>query len=165
MFNIVCSEENLKTIWAKMTDWRSAQYVPSECKECIWLNRCNGGCRTSAKTIGGEWDSKEIWATAPLKILPPSNKQIELKLETQLQVNADCKYRQEDENAFVVYNVDDDIYFMVNKTYYDFITEFKENDTFTFESLQQKCNIISYNKAFYDAVLFLVQKNIFKIIV
>jgi len=159
-------ETDLKEIWAKMNDWRSAQYVPDECQTCTWLNRCNGGCRTSAKTFGEEWNSKEMWATKALTTQPPkNNKKIKLTPETKLQINSDYKYRQEDENAFVVYNVANDIYFMVNKTYYDFIIDFKEKDTFTFGYLQQKYNVTDEEKAFYDVILFLVQKNIFKIIV
>jgi radical SAM protein with 4Fe4S-binding SPASM domain len=159
-------ETDLKEIWAKMDDWRSAQYVPDECKECTWLNRCNGGCRTSAKTISNEWNGKDMWMIKSLTTQPPKNsKQIELKDETQLQVNTDYKYRQEDENAFVVYNVADDIYFMVNKTYYEFISSFKENEKFTFGDLMQKYHVNIDNKAFYDVILFLGQKNILKMIV
>jgi len=158
-------EEDLKTIWEKMNDWRSAQYVPEECKTCTWLNRCNGGCRTSAKTIGGKWDSKEMWSTVPITIQPPKdNNKIELKPETKLQVNSDYKYRQEDETAYVIYNVVDDIYFMVNKSYYNFISNFLANDIFTFDELQERYNVTDEDKAFYDVVLFLVQKKIFKII-
>ncbi len=157
---------DLKEIWRKMDDWRSAQYVPDECKECNWLNRCNGSCRTSAKTISREWNGKDMWATKPLSTHPPKvQKQIELKSETQLQVNYSYKYRQEDENAFVVYNVVDDIYFMVNKTYYDFISRFKENEKFTFGDLMQKYSMDIDNNAFYDVILFLVQKNILKVMV
>jgi radical SAM protein with 4Fe4S-binding SPASM domain len=159
-------KEDLKTIWTNMSAWRSIQYIPIECKGCAWLNRCNGGCRTNAKTISGEWNSKEIWATAPPKIQPPKEtKQIELKPETHLQVNSDFRYRQEDKTAFVVYNVADDIYFMVNKTYYDFIVKFKDDDKFTFGDLLKKYDVNADNKFFYDVILFLVQMNIFKIIV
>ena len=157
-------EEDLKVIWTKMDNWRSSQYVPDECKECTWLNRCNGSCRTSAKTIGGEWNSKDMWATKPIiKQVPKGNNKMNLMPEIRLQVNSDYKYRQEDETTFVFYNVADDIYFMVNKTYCDFILGFEKNDTFTFGNLMQKYNINADNKAFYDTIMFLIQKKIFKI--
>lgn len=159
-------ETDLKEIWTKMDDWRSSQYVPDECQNCTWLNRCNGGCRTSAKTINNEWNSKDMWATKPLALQAfKQNKQIELKPETQLQINSNYKSRREDENVFVIYNVVNDIYFMVNKIYYDFITEFNENNIFTFENLQKKYNVTTDNKDFYDVVLFLVKKKILNIIV
>jgi hypothetical protein len=159
-------EEDLKTIWAKMTDWRSAQYVPDECRECTWFNRCNGGCRTNAKTLSGEWNTRDAWVSAPLKTQPPrDNKQIELKDETKLQVTTEYLYRQEYEDAFVVYNMKDDIYFMINKAYYGFVSELKKYDTIFFSDLQKKYNVTADNKAFYDVVHFLVQKNMLKIIV
>ena len=160
-------EEDLKTIWARMTDWRSAQYVPNECEECTWLNRCNGGCRTNAKTMYGEWNSKEAWMTKAIKTPPPKrSKTIELLPETILQVNVDYKHRQEDETAFVIYNVLDDVYFMVNKTYYDFIVGLKDNDRFTYSELLEKYNVnVDDDKAFRGVITFLVQKNILKIIV
>jgi radical SAM protein with 4Fe4S-binding SPASM domain len=160
-------KEDLRNIWAKMNDWRSAQYVPEGCKECTWLNRCNGGCRTSAKTIGGEWNSKEMWCSLPLKTQPPKNqKSIPLLPETQLQVNTNYLYRQEDKDIFVIYNVKEDIYFMINRAYHDFVTELKKYDTIGFADLQKAFNVTeNNNQAFYSAVLFLVQKRILKRIV
>jgi radical SAM protein with 4Fe4S-binding SPASM domain len=159
-------EDGLKTIWERMNDWRSAQYVPEECKECTWLNRCNGGCRTNAKTLSGKWNTRDAWVSAPLKIQPPRyNKQIELNDATQLQVNTEYLYRQEYEDAFVVYNMKDDICFMINKAYYDFVSELRKCDTISFSDLQKVFIVTENNKAFYDAVLFLVQKSILKIIV
>lgn len=158
-------EEDLKTIWAKMADWRSLQYIPLECKDCIWLNRCNGGCRTNAKTTGGEWNSKESLAIAPLEIPLPEGKHIELKFDTILQVNPNYKYRQEDETGFVVYNITDNTYFMVNKIYCNFIVGLKDNVTFTFGDLLKEYNENAENKDFYNVILFLIQKNIIKIVV
>ena len=158
-------EDNLKTIWERMNDWRSAQYVPEKCKECTWLNRCNGGCRTNAKTLSDEWNTADAWCTEPLKVPPPrNNNQIELKNDTRLQVNSEYLYRQEYEDAFVVYNIKDDIYFMINKTYYDFITELGKYDIISFGDLEKQYNMTD-NKTFYDVVHFLVQKNMLKIIV
>jgi radical SAM protein with 4Fe4S-binding SPASM domain len=159
-------EDGLKTIWERMNDWRSAQYVPEKCKECTWLNRCNGGCRTNAKTLSGEWNTRDAWVSEPLKTQPPrDDKQIELKNDTKLRANSEYLYRQEYEDAYVVYNMKDDIYFMINKVYYDFITELGKYETASFSDLQKQYNVDTNNKAFYDVILFLVQKNIFKIIV
>jgi radical SAM protein with 4Fe4S-binding SPASM domain len=158
-------QDDLKNIWQNMSDWRSSQYVPDECKDCAWLNRCNGACRTSAKTANGEWNSKDIWATAPLKTAPTKeNKQISLHPETQLQVNQEYFCRQEYEDAFVFYNMKDDIYFMVSKSYCDFIFELKTYDTVSYGDLQKKYNVNADDKNFNDAISFLIQKNMLKII-
>jgi radical SAM protein with 4Fe4S-binding SPASM domain len=158
-------QDDLKNIWQNMSDWRSAQYVPDECNDCSWLNRCNGACRTSAKTANGEWNSKDIWATSPLKTAPPKeNKQIALAPDTQLQVTQKYLCRQEYDDAFVFYNIKDDIYFMVSKSYCEFIRELKEYDTVSYGNLQQKYNVTDDDKNFDDAISFLVQKNMLKII-
>ncbi|MCR5659606.1 MAG: radical SAM protein [Bacteroidales bacterium] len=80
-------EEDLRDIWQKMSDWRSAQYVPEPCLDCAWLNRCNGGCRTSAKAFNGDWNKNDMWCTGKLAVSPPSNDcpSIELKPDTRLQ--------------------------------------------------------------------------------
>lgn len=158
-------KESLKDIWAKMTDWRSAQYVPSGCNNCVWLNRCNGGCRTSAKTIGGEWNSKDMWATHPLSIRPPmNNRKIDLFPETRLQANTNYLIRQEYPDAFVIYNVTDDVYFMVNKEYYDFIVELKDIGSISLSDLAKKYNTTIDNHSFLEVVSFLVQKRILNMV-
>ena len=107
-------QEDLKSIWSNMDDWRSSQYVPQECMECTWLNRCNGGCRTSAKSITKEWNGMDMWATTALTIPPPKGgKKIILESETNLQVNQTYRYRQEYEDTVVVYNQKDDVFFMI----------------------------------------------------
>ena len=77
-------QEDLRNIWEKMSSWRSLQYVPEECKDCTWLNRCNGGCRTSAKVFNGDWDKKDMWHIGRLTIPMPKSgeKTIDLKPET-----------------------------------------------------------------------------------
>lgn len=158
-------QEDLKTVWANMKDWRSSQYVPQECMECTWLNRCNGGCRTSAKTISNEWNGKDMWATTPLQILPPvDNKSISFLSETQFQVNHEYRYRREYDDSVVVYNMSDDIYFMVNNAFYDFIHTFKAYEKLSYNDLQKEYNISIGDKKFHDIILFLVQRKILKIV-
>jgi radical SAM protein with 4Fe4S-binding SPASM domain len=158
--------ENLKDIWGKMSDWRSAQYVPEKCKECTWLSRCNGGCRTNAKTLSGKWNTRDAWTTeTPIKVLPPKNNTtIVLSAKTKLQANLNYRFRQEEENVFVIYNTENDIYFMVNSKLYDFIMQFIDGDIFYYNDLLCKYNVNIDNKSFYDTIYFLTQKKILKII-
>ncbi|MCH5263694.1 MAG: radical SAM protein [Lachnospiraceae bacterium] len=156
-------QEDLKEIWTKMQDWRSLQYIPKICKDCTWLNHCNGGCRTNAKTISDKWDGMDIWcARPPIKQPARPHKDAELTEETYLQVNANYQYRQDDENCFVIYNVDDDIYFMVNRLCFDFITSFRDKERFTYAQLMMKYRT-NDNKAFREVVLFLIRKRILTI--
>lgn len=157
--------DDLRAIWSNMCDWRSAQYVPGECKECTWLNRCNGGCRTSAKAIAEEWSGKDMWATTAIRTLPPQNNTpIELILETKLQVNKEYRYRQEYDDTVVVYNEKNDVFFMINNTYYDFILRLKDYDIFTLSDLQKTYNVDTDNKAFYGVMRFLIQKKMLEIV-
>lgn len=159
-------EEDLRDIWQKMSDWRSAQYVPEPCLDCTWLNRCNGGCRTSAKAFNGDWNKNDMWCTGKLAVSPPNNDRltIELNTETRLQFTADIRTRKEDEEAWVVYNAADDVFFMVNQAYYDFIKGLKEKGSFTFGALCQTNHLSPDNPQIQDIVTFLIRKEVLKII-
>ncbi|MDE5830560.1 MAG: radical SAM protein, partial [Clostridia bacterium] len=41
------NQENLSTIWERMSYWRSDKIIPKECNGCLWINRCLGGCRSN----------------------------------------------------------------------------------------------------------------------
>ncbi len=159
-------KEDLRDIWQQMSEWRSAKYVPEECKDCSWLNRCNGGCRTSAKVYSGDWDKKDMWCTGKLTMPAPRNEQpeIELQPDTQLQIVDNIKIRHEDENAYVIYNVTDDVYCMVNQTFHDFVVSLQELPIITYGELCSKFDVLPDDKYINDAITFLINKKILKII-
>lgn len=158
-------KEELTDIWAKMNDWRSSKFVPDDCKSCSWLHRCNGGCRTSSKTINGEWNSRDMWAGSPLKTPPPLiTEPIELKPETVLEFNKAFAYRKEYDNAYVVYNIPDDMYFMINQAYYDFLQNLKNVEPMSYSDLQKRYNVEPNNQAFHDTILFLAKERMLKIL-
>ena len=159
-------EEDLRDIWQKMSDWRSAQFVPEQCLDCAWLNRCNGGCRTSAKVFNGDWSKNDMWCTGKLSVLPPNNGSttIELKPDTSLQFTPHLQARKEDEDAYVVYNAADDVFFMVNQAYYDFIMDLKNQSSFTYGALCQTNNYLPNNPQIQDVFTFLIKKKVLKII-
>ncbi len=159
-------EKDLRDIWQKMSDWRSAQYVPEGCRDCAWLNRCNGGCRTSAKAFNGDWNKNDMWCTGKLSISPPKDNHptIELKADTQLQFTSCIKTRKENEDAYVIYNATDDVFFMVNQHYYDFIMTLKKLGTFSFEELCQMYQIQPEDQHLCDVVVFLIIKKVLSII-
>lgn len=158
-------EEELRDIWQKMSDWRSLQYIPKECTACAWLNRCNGGCRTSAKVYHGEWSKQDMWCTGKLTTLPPKDDlEFDLKPNTRLQFSTEIRARKEDEEAYVVYNTNDDVFFMVNQAYYDFIMDLKEQGTFSFRTLCQTNHLSTDNPQIQDIITFLIKKKVLKII-
>lgn len=60
-------KEPMETIWQKMADWRSDKFIPEKCKDCKIINKCLGGCRTTAKASHGKWNSEDPWTTLPLE--------------------------------------------------------------------------------------------------
>ena len=159
-------EEDLRDIWQKMSDWRSPQYVPELCLDCTWLNRCNGGCRTSAKAFNGDWSKNDMWCTGKLTVSPPNNdsQTIELKPDTRLQFTSKLHARKEDDEAYVIYNDADDLFFMINKAYYDFIRDLKKQNTFSFGELCQTYHLSPDNTQIQDTITFLIKKKVLKII-
>lgn len=155
-------KEDLRDIWKKMDDWRSTKYIPEECKGCTWLHRCNGGCRTSAKVFNGDWDKKDMWCTGRLMTTSSFNDKNEYVLlpDTQLQIVENVKVRREDEVAYLIYNATDDIYCVVNQTFYDFIAYLQELTTIRYEELCEKFEMVPADRYLYDAVIFLLNKKI-----
>ncbi len=159
--------EDLHDIWQKMSDWRSAKYVPEGCRDCAWLNRCNGGCRTSAKAFNGDWNKNDMWCTGQLTVSPPQEHHhtIELKADTLLQFTSSIRTRNENKDTYVIYNATDDVFFMINQHFYYFIMSLKKQDTFSFEELCQMHQIRKENKLLRDVVIFLINKKVLKIII
>ncbi len=159
-------KEDLRGIWQKMSDWRSALYVPQECMDCTWLNRCNGGCRTSAKVFNGDWNKNDMWCKGKLTVSPPNHDcpTFELNPDTQLQFLSNILARKEDDETYVVYNVTDDVFFMVNQAYYDFIMCLKEQRCFSYGTLCQMVQLSPDNQQIQDTISFLIKKKVLKII-
>lgn len=153
-------EEDLYDIWQKMSDWRSMQYVPEECKDCAWLNRCNGGCRTSAKVFNGGWDTKDMWCTGKVTTPLPSQKKqpMDLNPEARLKMTENIRIRPEGEDAYLIYNKEDDVYFMVNGVFYDFVRMLQEKKEFRYGELCYMQN----PEQVYNACSFLLNKKVLK---
>lgn len=159
-------KDSLRSIWANMGDWRSDLYIPQICKDCKWLNQCHCGCRTSAYGNSSVWDAKDVWCSEQLQVLPPNNnEQIEVTPETNLQLNKEYVYRMEYDDVFVVYNKRSDMYFMINKVLFDFISYLNKFDTISLTGLQKDINETEYSKSFDEVIGFLLQKKILKIVV
>jgi radical SAM protein with 4Fe4S-binding SPASM domain len=42
-------QENFTAIWSRMEKWRDDSLLPEECKDCIAVESCGGGCKISVK--------------------------------------------------------------------------------------------------------------------
>lgn len=157
-------KEDLRAIWQKMKAWRSTQYIPSDCQNCSWLKHCNGGCRTSAKVYNGDWNKNDMWCVGALRTLPPNihSQKKELAPNTHLQINSYLKARKEDEEAYVIYNVEDDISFMVSPDLYDFIMNLTKHTDLSFGDLCREFHLPAADDNMKNLVLFLIAKKIIK---
>lgn len=153
--------EDLKDIWSRMKDWQTEQYIPFECKECTWLSLCHFGCRTSAYGFAKAWDAKDVWCKGALKLaLPPKDTTLPLVPTTMFKVNKNFVHRKEYDNAYVIYNVQDDVYFMINKVFLDFISDLKQFDIISYFDIKSRFNILGDNSVFDDTIRYLLQKKI-----
>lgn len=159
-------KESLRDIWKKMQEWRSLQFIPENCRSCSWINRCNGGCRTSAKAYNGDWNKNDMWCSGKLINTPPQDEMNDVVLtpDILLQVTDTLSVRTEDDDTFLIYNAADDEYCMINKSFWDFIVSLHETHQLTFEDLCEMNGITSCDKNAYDVVSFLIRKRILKII-
>ncbi|MBQ2189173.1 MAG: radical SAM protein [Bacteroidales bacterium] len=159
-------EEDLRNIWQRMSDWRSAQYVPEQCIDCTWLNRCRGNCPVRSKAFNGEWQKNDMWCVGKLTVLPPidNKNSIELKPETRLRFVKAIKIRKEDEDAYVICNVEDEMFIMVNQAYFDFIMYLKRKDVFNYGELCDSLNILCDNSIVVDVMALLIRRKLLIII-
>lgn len=64
--------ETLKELTNKMIGFRAdsesnLSYIPLECKECVELESCRGGCRVGARTVNSSFRSPNQYFRGPLK--------------------------------------------------------------------------------------------------
>lgn len=133
--NIIFSR--IEDIFEKLQDWRSGKFIPQECYECTWIDFCNGGCRTNAYASRRKWNEKDIWMTNPISEIKPLQKKEDILIQNyKLKINTNYRIRKEDEDIYLVYNLRNNAYFMVNPILLDFINDlcFKFKET-TFEDL------------------------------
>lgn len=153
--------EDIRDIWKKMTNWRSTEYFPDECKKCSWIDRCNAGCRINSKAYYGQWNSPEIWSDAPILEPPESDyKNYVLKNDSKITINKEFSYREEYENIFVIYNRVDESFMMVNKSLMDFIISLKTLTFSTVADLAKAYNASTSEIEFVNTINLLINKKI-----
>ena len=157
--------ENLKDIWKNMKIWRSPEYIPKDCKHCSWLHYCNGGCRTNAKAINREWNSKDIWSTKSLTKKTKHNElDVILTPNTMLQMTKHFLIRYEDESSILIYNISENVFFMVNLDFYHFIVDLQKLTKVTIHDLCKMYNTTIDDGNVYDIICFLLKKKMIDIV-
>lgn len=108
-------------IYNNLQNWRSYEYLPEDCCECLWIDYCNGGCRTNAYAAYGRWNEKDIWMTNPIRDVKPFQQKKVVQHPNNIRINTNYRTRKEYDDIYLVYNLNNNAYFMVNSILLDFI--------------------------------------------
>lgn len=153
--------DSIESIYSMMQPWRNNEYIPDECKDCSWLNHCNGGCRTNAYAVHKNFKGRDIWMTQPIHsyvnqktVVDDSNYK-----SLQLTVNQNYRYRKEYRDTYTIFNVKSRTYFMLNVEFLHFIKDvaqsFKDKIV-TYNELVHYYN--AENNKYFDDILHLMYK-------
>lgn len=153
--------EEFKTIWGRMGFWRANKLLPSECLNCGWLEKCNGGCRTNAKVYSGDWNGNDPWMT---KSLPPIKHQssfIELSENTVFNISQKIRHRKESDDAFFIINGTKNLF--VNNELFEFISDLRQFETISMCDIAKRYNVDKENNSFKETIKYLISGNILEV--
>ncbi len=158
------NDEDLDTIWRRMAYWRSETIIPKECEGCLWINRCLGGCRSNAFALNGKWNSTDIWPVSPLNFTPPNHsKELILTESTMLYFNREIRIRQETDEIFLVYNIRNRTFCMVNKLILSYVKLVEKMGNVAYSDIIKKYSDGHNPSKIEDITKMLIQFKIFKI--
>jgi len=104
--------EELKSVWLKMADWRSGQYLPDECQKCTMSKECSGGCRMEAK-YHGDICGVDPSMTKPFETKPPMIPLgVEVGADSHYELNDNITYRPEDFGYIVTREMSQSVFFI-----------------------------------------------------
>ncbi len=126
--------EDLKSIWKRMHEWRTGSFIPDECRGCSAEYVCKGACRTEAKAVFGNLNSKNPSMTEKLKLKkeqPVFN--LDKYRTKQLRVTENLKYRKEGE-GYMLYSPPYNFVY-VNQDQLELLAFLLKESTFTIHAL------------------------------
>ena len=129
--------DDLSKIWENMNFWSSPSILPTKCLECNANVICEGGCRMSAKSINGQYNSNTMYMTEPIMDFERINKLSQKRgynftNDTLLKINNHIRYRKES-FGWVVYNYNNLEF--CTESGYEFILNLQKRQAFTLNEL------------------------------
>lgn len=132
--------DDLSKIWENMSFWSSPNILPSECAKCNANVICEGGCRMSAKSLNGQYNSNTMYMTEPIMDFErinklPKRKSYNFTNDTILKINDHIRYRKES-FGWVVYfynNLE-----FCTESGYNFISNLQKRPNFTLNKLVEE---------------------------
>ena len=91
-------EEDMFTIYSRMSEWRTGELVPEKCLACEYFVSCSGGCRCEAE-YHGDIRGMDPCALSPADVVPKPKKvmpRLALEPESMVSINPDVRFRKED---------------------------------------------------------------------
>lgn len=62
--------DSFSSIYSRMSEWRNGKLIPDECKDCLLVHTCRGGCRVESYASHGNYKALPTFAI-PGKMVPP----------------------------------------------------------------------------------------------
>jgi len=105
--------ESFRKIWKKMEIWRNNSLLPFECRECIIVDSCGGGCRVNAKVKQGEYCELSNFHKGALKEKQGKffKEASDIQLDKKLSLSKNILFREEKESKFVL--VENPMHFVI----------------------------------------------------
>lgn len=106
-------EENFNDIWNKMGHWRNDSLLPTECKTCVIVDSCGGGCRVNSKIKKGVYCELDSLSKGTLK----ENQDIffseisDIDIDSNFSCLKNILFRKEKENIYLI--VANSMYFVL----------------------------------------------------
>lgn len=114
-------EEPFEEIWNRLNSFRKNEYVPEECKDCVEVRSCSGGCRYEGLEEGQGLNKKDSRMVGKLNKKVQSRRLSQIDADTTYKINF-YRTRKESEDSYVLYNGDT---LLVNKQMKNFVEGIK----------------------------------------
>ena len=115
--------DSLKQAWSNMDEWRNGSLINLDCKECLYLRKCSGGCRMDAKHTKGKLDGRDPLMTNEKMVMMPKSLPDLAEVPALLRINPRARMREEGFGGLI--KVDDEIV-LLNNYGYNYLRHIKE---------------------------------------
>ena len=107
-------------IWKKITQWREHVSYPAECKDCVFIPDCRGGCRLASKLCFDNYTAKDPWARDPVNNYRRKTVLSDFDPHCSYKLLSDLRWRKEN-GGFLMYF--DTGHLLVNSDGLDFVRQ------------------------------------------
>ena len=96
-------DENFKKIWNRMRKWRDDSLLPLECRDCVIVDSCGGGCKLDFRT-----KNEGCKLASPSKAAIKEKQDIffseilEISMDEQYSFSGKVHYREERKDLFIL---------------------------------------------------------------